>query len=779
MKKTLGKKGVAIGIILLFLWVNLVSGIEKNISNNDQQTIIPVTAANQIEKTIPFTLSICGKTGITKQTIFVSLDDATEISRLLKELKYSMTGYQSSQKTQQLQQELLGLLVEKDALPKDVSKDELISLLQTPRTIPLYLSRNIAPLQNKASEWFCNFATFGEGSAFPIIILPRLIPFLLTPIPRAFVWWSTPEGITSVGGLISRTGFLAGGQQKGIALGFWGVGFSIFLPPIMSYGIFGYALYARVNAEEIEFWPPNNPPEITQTDPADGQQMIPISTTELRFEINDADGDLMTYNVTTYPDIGSGSGGLKPDGVYSISISGLDSLTQYTWRIEVTDGKDIIEKTMTFITEPVAPLISNPSPEDGERQVPSDLAELKFTIIDFQGDVMDYTVETSPNIGFKHETGVHNGSYSVPVSGLAQDTAYHWFVNVTDGTHPVSKTYSFVTGFPAQFNPFEYGWQYRKQITIDHTHVAGNVENFPILLNIIDSNLSQKARENGEDILFMHNAGVSTRFNYEIESFDRDTGALIAWVNVTHISSSEDTTFYMYYGNPTCLEQQYPEKTWDADFWGVWHLKESSGTRYDSTNNAKDCTTSGTSHTTSAKIDGGEVFDQRADSISTYSNTDSMSKFTLECWVAFSSDEADPSTGGDVFMSFHKNDPSVFRDEDEKYYVWVDGYTQKIESIHTFRDTNWHYVSIVATGSQIILYVDNVMEGNALWDGTSSNTYPFLMGDNLIGTDYFYGTIDEVRISNSARELNWITTSYQNQIDPAGFILVGPEEPGP
>jgi hypothetical protein len=193
MKRILGKKVVSISIILLFLCVSLVSGIEKNISNNDTQTSVPVSTANQIEKTVPLTLTICEKTGITKQTIFVSLDDASEIARLLKELKRSTTSYQSSQKTRQLQQELLGLLDEKNALPKDVSKDDLMSLLQPPRTTPLHLSRNVVPFQNKASEWFCNFATFGSGSAFPIIILPRLIPFLLTPIPRAFVWWSTQK----------------------------------------------------------------------------------------------------------------------------------------------------------------------------------------------------------------------------------------------------------------------------------------------------------------------------------------------------------------------------------------------------------------------------------------------------------------------------------------------------------------------------------------------------------------------------------------------------------
>ncbi|MBE3122241.1 MAG: DUF2341 domain-containing protein [Thermoplasmata archaeon] len=778
MKNIKFKSGLIFGIFVLLLMTSIVPSSIGQTHASTQQQNITKTSLPSTEKTSSFTLYVIGKNGLEKQEKILSASNTLKIYEKYQELKKEMTSNPYSDKTQRVKQEFFDLLEENHALPTGMSKDQLISLTQPPVIPPTHLRTGIQPFPNKASEWFCNFATFGEGSAFPIIILPRLIPFLLTPIPRAFVWWSTPSGITSVGGLISRTGFLAGGQQKGIALGFWGIGFSIFLPPIMSYGIFGYAVFTRVTAEEFQFYPPNNPPEISQTDPVDGQQMIPLSTANLRFEINDEDGDLMSYNVTTYPDIGSGSGGLKSNGVYSISISGLESLTQYTWRIQVTDGKDAIEKTMTFMTENVAPLISNPSPADGERQVPSDLAVLKFTIMDFQGDAMDYTVETSPNVGSAHVNGVHDGTYTVPVSGLAQDTAYRWFVNVTDGAHPVSKTFSFVTGFPAQFNPFEYGWLYRKQITIDHTNVAGDVENFPVLLSIVDADLSQKARENGEDILFMHSAGVSTRFNYEIESFNHETGALIAWVNLTHVSSNEDTTFYMYYGNPTCLPQQYPEKTWDANFWGVWHLKESYETRYDSTSNGKDCTTSGTTHTTSAKIDGGEVYDARTDSISTYSNTDSMSKFTLECWVAFSTDEADPSTGGDVFMSIHKNDPSVFRYHDEKYYVYADG-TQKIESIDTFRDTNWHYVSLVATGSQLILYVDNVVEGNVPWSGTSSNAYPFYIGDNRIGTDYFYGTIDEVRISNSDRDMNWIKTSYENQINPAGFIFLGPEEPSP
>jgi hypothetical protein len=41
------------------------------------------------------------------------------------------------------------------------------------------------------------------------------------------------------------------------------------------------------------------------------------------------------------------------------------------------------------------------------------------------------------------------------------------------------------------------------------------------------------------------------------------------------------------------------------------------------------------------------------------------------------------------------------------------------------------------------------------------------------------GKVDEVRISDIVRSAEWIGTEYQNQQDPAGFLFIGPEEPGP
>jgi len=792
MKKNLGKKGIVIGIILLLLSVSGVSGFKKNIHNNDQQSIISPTITNEVDKIVPITFSIYGKNDIKKQTINISIQDANEISELFNELRHSIATKPNSKTTQQLQRRFLTVLEEKNAIPSGVSDEQIFSLLQPPAIIPKYHYNNFLPFQNKASEWFCNFATTGTGSAFPIIILPRFIPFLLSPIPRAFVWWSTSEGITSVGGLISRTGFLAGGQQQGIALGFWGIGFSIFLPPIMSYGIFGYALYTRVTAEEFVFYPPNNPPKITQTDPADGQQMVPMTTTELRFAINDADGDLMSINVTTEPFIGSGSGGLKPEGTYSIPISGLESYTTYTWYIEVTDGKDTTGKTLTFTTEPAAPILTNPSPPNGERDVSMNLSQLKFTLKDYQSDTMDYTVQTSPNIGSAQGTDVHDGTYTIPINGLTYGATYHWYVNVTDGVYWTRKVFSFETGYPTQFNPFDYGWQYRKQITIDHTQVLEDLTHFPVLLSTSDDDLPSKAQIDGGDIMFMNDIGVSTRIYHDLESYTSSSGTLLAWVDIASLSSSRDTVFYMYYGNPTCINQEYPKKTWESNFEAVWHMNDATLTTIsDSTSNSYTGTKIAPNEPqqSTGKVGPSQDFDGTNDYLQFTNPVISTGTKTISAWmnrhstgwfgvVLASSTGISSSDAGTSWSFLGVNDTLQFvlgNGDNSGHYMTLFIPHPSVNS--------WHYYTMTYDETTLKVYIDGALVGSTTRkSGSELNpTYNMRMGEtNHPSYDYYLDAeLDEIQISNNVRSENWIQLSYNMMMNPSQLITIGPEIPGP
>ncbi len=559
-----------------------------------------------------------------------------------------------------------------------------------------------------------------------------------------------------------------------------------------TYGLFGYAVYSHVTSDYIEFYPPNNPPEISGSDPADGQTDVPVALSELRFRLADADGDLMSYNVTTIPDIGSGSGGLKPDGVYSLPVSGLKELTKYSWTVSVSDGKDTTTQTYSFTTEGVSPIVSNPRPFDGEKEVQTDLTELRFTLQDPQHDFMSYTVQTSPDIGSASATNVAGGTYTVPVNGLTIGTLYHWYINATDGTHWTRMVLSFTSGYPSHFNPYDYGWQYRKQITIDHTKVTEPLTNFTVLISITDSDLT-KAQSDGGDILFMDNTGSAVKIHHEIHVFDSSTGTLAAWVQVPELSSTTDTVFYMYYGNPTCVDQAYPQETWDSSYLAVWHMGDATtSTITDSTNNDN----TGTKGVVNGPTEQGGVTGTSQD----FDGTDDYIQFTTPIiptgpktvtgWIKRHT-TADygvvlaTSTGissldrGTAWTMIPGNDKKM------QCFLGNDEYGSHYMTVYiTIPDlTNWHYYAMTYDGTTLQMYLDGSSDVSTTTKVGSETPpdYNLRMGKTN-HPSYVYpldGTLDDITISDVPRSIGWVQTSYQTMSDPAHFFTEGPEEHGP
>ena len=378
----------------------------------------------------------------------VSASAARQLQNLFAKLADANAKDPQSAETVGFEAQILQYAEDQGLLPDGVTAADVQSqlALQASRVVAR-AKASTAPEQygSTAQEYFCNFVSFGEGGAKPIIILPRFIPIIMMPIPRLYVGWDTNDGATSCGGLRSGTGFIAYGPQKGVALGFWGIGFSLFLPPVRGYGMFGYALFAKASADYIEHYPPNNIPEVNAVYPLDGAQHVPINTNALSFHIADADGDLMSYSVTTSPDIGGGNGNMKSDGTYTIPISGLQSSTTYGWTVQVSDGKDMVTKTFTFTTEYFAPQILDPAPINGAYYVPITLSSLNFTLHDYQNDPIDWTLQTNPAIGSGSGTHVGNGRYSVPIQTnlLQYDTTYTWYLNATDGTYWSRQIFTF------------------------------------------------------------------------------------------------------------------------------------------------------------------------------------------------------------------------------------------------------------------------------------------------------------------------------------------------
>ena len=180
---------------------------------------------------------------------------------------------------------------------------------------------------------------------------------------------------------------------------------------------------------------------------------------------------------------------------------------------------------------------------------------------------------------------------------------------------------------------YNIDWQYRKAITVNSSHVDANLTDFPLLIDVTDTELDSGVQPDGDDILFTSDDGT-TKLAHEIESYS--AGDLVAWVRVPSLSSTTDTTVYIYYGNSGAANQENAAGVWDGNYAMVQHLEETSGTHNDSTSNSNNGTPNGgVTQGIAGKIGGADSFDGTDDYVD-MGNQGSINfgtgDFTVEAW---------------------------------------------------------------------------------------------------------------------------------------------------
>lgn len=337
-------------------------------------------------------------------------------------------------------------------------------------------------------------------------------------------------------------------------------------------------------------------------------------------------------------------------------------------------------------------------------------------------------------------------------------------------------------------------WLYRKEITIDHTKVAGDLDYFPVLISISgDADLAAHAHSDGDDICFIDSCNLN-KYNHEIEHYDiaggiPPTTTLIAWVNVTHLLRTSDTILYMYYGNADCSNQENINGTWDSHYKMVQHMNETTGsTLEDSTSNNNDGIKAGNAaQTSSGKIDGAYIFDGDGDYVNISDTGTSLDfiatqSYTFSLWVksnqvgicgTFSKGGQDSDTGYTLYPDTPADHETIFGPNVYTDSVPVEG--------PTVAQSTWTYITVTYRNEYITMYIDGALYSSGTWSGFHDNTTgPFLLGygNNELepgDSTYFDGTIDEVRISDIARSAAWINATFLSMNAPNSFYSLGSE----
>ena len=324
-------------------------------------------------------------------------------------------------------------------------------------------------------------------------------------------------------------------------------------------------------------------------------------------------------------------------------------------------------------------------------------------------------------------------------------------------------------------------WSYRKNLTINNSYVDSNLTNFPVLVYLSsDSNLSNNAQSDGDDIVFADSTH-SIKYNHEIELYNNTTGKLVAWVNVTSLSSTEDTVLYMYYGNSDCSSQENSTDVWDSNYKAIYHFSESTGsTVYDSTNNDNDGTYNGTLPDLTTSDIGGQDFNDGSDFITFPIGAHVDISGTHECYV-----KPDDNNAINELLSVYDVDGShrremEIRHHDNKHYMHVKGagswYDYPVLAVPT---TETYYALSYENGAQS-WYMDDDEKGTGsvsteVWAGANVCTRRYI-GCNCAETYNFDGKMYEWRISNTKRSDDWLETTYNTISSPSTFITIGSEE---
>jgi len=327
------------------------------------------------------------------------------------------------------------------------------------------------------------------------------------------------------------------------------------------------------------------------------------------------------------------------------------------------------------------------------------------------------------------------------------------------------------------------GWQYRKKLTIDKTKVDADLTDFPVLVKLTSSNFNfSRARSDGYDIRFTSSDGT-TLLKYERERHDSSNQVAEYHVKIPFVSSSSNTDFYIYYGNPSASDGADPTNVWDSNFKGVWHLKDYTTSQVnDSTINANNGTKTASNEPleVDAKIGKGQQFDGINDMINCGSNSVLMPQaITLSLW--FKPNYIGTPTKG--LLHICPDDGSagaaIMYDSDVagiiKFFVKLGGSWYNASSTIYMSVGNWYHIVCTFGDGYQKLYINGSINVSISRSGTINyGTSPYCKIGRGNSTEWSYGVIDEVSISNVVRSAAWIKASYNSGNDT--LLSYGSEE---
>ena len=276
--------------------------------------------------------------------------------------------------------------------------------------------------------------------------------------------------------------------------------------------------------------PPDNP-----SDPMPSVGAMGVGVNPTFLGVNVSDPDLDSMSVSFFDNVGD----VLIDSVRNIQSgetavvewSGLDFATTYSWYVVVNDSLVETKSSVFSFTTNSPPVLSNVYPENGSADVSLGLGSVGLDIVDPDGDSVDWSITTVPDVGSSYIGDDLSGGKFCNVSGLLPDTSYSWVVTAVDSMGAkVESVFSFKTrenmapGEPVAVYPLNSGVDVGIICTLNWSCVDPDGDTdlvYDVYLGNSGSPSLLKVGVTDSFIVVPYDLELSTRYYWKIVATDR------------------------------------------------------------------------------------------------------------------------------------------------------------------------------------------------------------------------------------------------------------------
>jgi hypothetical protein len=266
--------------------------------------------------------------------------------------------------------------------------------------------------------------------------------------------------------------------------------------------------------------------------------------------------------------------------------------------------------------------------------------------------------------------------------------------------------------------------------------------------------------------------------DYEIESYNPQTGELLAWVKMDELNSTQTGPVYIYFSNKFAADES-SQNAWNKTYRGVWHLKGALSSKIPHSNQfAQQVNPAGDKEVYIAAEKNSSQFAN----LNTPEDVEITGALTASAWV-YINDKKEQT-----IVSKYSDFNGGYRlgiNKDHRLEFWINNENAEHASIGGKIGTEllknqWYHVAAVYSdaGDSMATYINGKLD-------QSTKTEISLAGSSealQIGREparkifYFGGLLDEVHLSNVARNTAWIQAEYASQVNPKSFAKAGATE---